>query len=268
MFIVRYLKASFQFDRLLTHFNEKFIKVFIYFIFLSLIYLIPMNYLIVRESGWRMDFIQQDFLDETPVWDMPAGCIINLNRFYCEDNTVTVLDHADVTYVFNGTKADVSKTVKQMVFTKDAMIYSDGRGNQMTSSGYEGFNYFSSNSFNLETGDLRDIAFTDFAKSVEASFSQYIVLYAVATNTAVNVFIQFIFILLLALVLQLFRFGYQTFFSYLDGIKFVMLSMGLPTIVALIVGLLQPSFGSVFFQLTMGLTVMIVMLKFGRKTLK
>lgn len=227
-----------------------------------------MNYLIVREAGWRIDFIQQDFLVDTPIWDLPEGCTINLNRFYCDDNTKTVLTHKDVTYIFNGTKTDVSKTVKQMIFTNENIIYSDGLGHQMTSNGYEGFNYFSSNSFNLETGDSRDAAFLELAKNVEASFNQYIVLYAVMTNTAVNIFIQFMFILMLALVLQLFRFGYQTFFSYLDGVKFVMLAMGLPTIISLIIGLLQPSFGSVFFQLTMGLTVMIVMLKFGRKTLK
>ena len=116
--------------------------------------------------------------------------------------------------------------------------------------------------------DARTEAFQSFALSVEASFSRYIVLYSVITNTMVNMFIQLAFILLLALVLQLFRFGYQHFMSYIDGVKFVILSMGLPTLIGLIVGLYQPAFGSVFFQLSMGLTVMIVMLKYGKKTLK
>ena len=63
-----------------------------------------------------------------------------------------------------GQKQMSQRRLNKWFSLKDAMIYSDGRGNQMTSSGYEGFNYFSSNSFNLETGDLRDIAFMDFCK--------------------------------------------------------------------------------------------------------
>lgn len=266
--MVRYLKASFQFDRLLSHSGEKFYKIFLYFLFLSLVYLLPMNLLIVRESGWRIDFIHQDFIDETPTWDMPAGCRIELDRFFCDINTKTILTHQDVTYIFNGTTADLDLAEKQMIFTEDHIIYSDGKGNQMNSQGYEGFESFNTNSFNLLEDDARIEAFQTFALSVEGSFSRYIVLYSVITNTMVNMFIQFTFILLLALVLQLFRFGYQHFMSYIDGVKFVILSMGLPTLIGLFVGLYQPAFGSVFFQLSMGLTVMIVMLKYGKKTLK
>ncbi|PKK87284.1 MAG: hypothetical protein CVV63_01560 [Tenericutes bacterium HGW-Tenericutes-8] len=268
MFMGRYLKASFQFDRLLTHSGEKFYKVFLYFMFLSLVYLLPMNLLIVRESGWRIDFIHQDFIDETPTWDMPAGCKIELDRFFCEIDSKTTLTHQDVTYIFNGTKADLDLDFKQMIFTSNYIIYSDGKGNQMQSKGYEGFETFNSNSFNLLEDDDRVLGFQAFATSVEASFSQYIVLYSVVTNTFVNMFIQLAFILMLALVLQLFRFGYQHFLSYIEGVKFVILAMGLPTVIGLIVGLYQPAFGSVFFQLSMGLTVMIVMLKYGKKTLK
>ena len=132
--------------------------------------------------------------------------------FFCDINTKTILTHQDVTYIFNGTTADLDLVEKQMIFTEDHIIYSDGKGNQMNSQGYEGFESFNTNSFNLLEDDARKEAFQTFALSVEASFSRYIVLYSVITNTMVNMFIQLAFILLLALVLQLFRIWLSTFY--------------------------------------------------------
>lgn len=268
MFLGRYLKASFKFSELLTHFNENIFKLLVYFLFLSLVYLIPMNLLIMSEDGFRIDFIHQDFITETPSWNLPSGCKIEFNDFHCSSDEKVIETHQDVTYIFNGSKADVDKDQKQVIFTKDAIIYSSGEGASMTSKGYKGFSYTDFDSVNLLKNDERTQAYLSFANSVESSFSDYIVLYSILTNVGVNLFIQFIFILLLALVLQLFRFGYQSFPGYIDGLKFVILSMGLPVAIGLVVGLFEPAFGSVFFQLSMGLTVMIVMLKYGKTSLK
>lgn len=268
MFLIRYFKASFQFETLLTHFDEKLSKLWIYFLVLSLIALFPMNFLVQRQEGYRIDFIHQDFLEETPNWVLPSGCLIEAGRLFCTDETKTTLTHLDVTYVFNGTIADKDLEVKQFIFTEDQIIYTDGKGASMSGT-YRGFDEtFNFNTFNLmDSADKKD-ALLDFASSVESSFSRYTILYSVLTNTGVSILVQFAFVLLLGLVLQLFRFGYQSFPSYFDGLKFIILSMGLPTVIGFIVGLFVPSFGSVFYQLAMGLTVMLVMLKYGKKSIK
>lgn len=268
MFLVKYFKASFQFSTLLTHFDEKFTKLWTYFIVLSLIALFPMNFLIQRQEGFRLDFIEQDFLEATPAWVLPSDCSIQVNRLMCDNSTKTTLIHLDMTYIFNGTASDIDLSKKQLILTFDRVIYTDGKGAQMTGS-YRGFDEtFNFNTYNLMDSAEQKDAILNFARNLEASFSRYTILYAVLTNTMVSILVQFAFVLLLGAVLQLFRFGYQSFPNYFDGLKFIILSMGLPSVIGFVVGIFIPSFGSVFYQLTMGLTIMIVMLKYGRTCLK
>jgi maltodextrin utilization protein YvdJ len=268
MFLVKYFKASFQFDRLLTHFDEKFSKLWIYFIILSLIALFPMNFLIQRQEGFRLDFIEQDFLESSPNWVLPSDCSIEVNRLICNNTNKTVLTHQGLTYIFNGSVSDIDLTQKQLILTSDTVIYTDGKGARMSGS-YRGFDEtFNFNTYNLMDDAEQVDAMLVFARSIEASFSRYTILYAVLTNTGVSLLVQFVFVLLLGAVLQLFRFGYQSFPNYFDGLKFIILSMGLPSIIGFIIGIFIPSFGSVFYQLTMGLTIMIVMLKYGKTCLK
>jgi len=268
MFLVRYFKASFQFETLLTHFDEKLSKLWVYFLILSMIALFPMNFLIQRQEGFRLDFIEQDFLEVTPNWVLPSNCRIETNRLFCDSETKTILTHQDITYVFNGTEADKDLTKKQLILTQNSVIYTDGKGAEMMGS-YRGFDEtFNFNAYNLMDNAEQKDALLGFARSIEASFSRYTILYAILTNTAVSILVQFAFVLLLGAVLQLFRFGYQSFPSYTNGLKFIILSMGLPSVVGFIVGMFIPSFGSVFYQLTMGLTIMIVMLKYGKTCIK
>jgi len=268
MFLIQYFKASFQFDTLLTHFDEKFTKLWTYFIVLSLIALFPMNLLIQRQEGFRLDFIEQDFLEESPNWVLPSNCTIEVNRLTCANTTKTVLTHQDVTYIFNGTVEDIDLDQKQLILTSDTVIYTDGKGARMSGS-YRGFDEtFNFNTYNLMDSAEKVDAMLLFARNIEASFSRYTILYAVLTNTGVSILVQFAFVLLLGAVLQLFRFGYQSFPNYFDGLKFIILSMGLPSLIGFIIGIFVPSFGSVFYQLAMGLTIMIVMLKYGKKCLK
>lgn len=268
MFLVKYFKASFQFESLLTHFDEPFKRLWVYFIVLSLIALFPMNFLIQRQEGFRLDFIEQDFLEESPNWVLPNDCSIEVNRLICSNTTKTVLTHQDVTYIFNGTNADIDLSKKQLVLTSDTVIYTDGEGARMSGS-YRGFNdTFNFNTYNLMDDAEQVDAMLLFARSIEGSFSRYTILYALLTNTGVSILVQFAFVLLLGAVLQLFRFGYQSFPNYFDGLKFIILSMGLPSVIGFIIGIFVPSFGSVFYQLAMGLTIMIVMLKYGKKCLK
>ena len=89
----------------------------------------------------------------------------------------------------------------------------------MTGYDYKGFNY--SQSFlelNLATGTERQQLYVEFGQAIEETFSSYIVLYTLLVNTITSIALNILFILILSLVLQLFRFGYSKFFTYLDGL--------------------------------------------------
>jgi maltodextrin utilization protein YvdJ len=100
---------------------------------------------------------------------------------------------------------------------------------------------------------------------VEKSFSAYIIFYAIAVNTLILTGTNLLFILLLSLVLQLFRFGYSTFFTYKESLIFLVYAMGLPAVISFIVGLFAPGVSTVLYQFSIGLIVMVVMLKYGKK---
>ncbi|MDO9628840.1 MAG: DUF1189 family protein, partial [Acholeplasmataceae bacterium] len=143
----------------------------------------------------------------------------------------------------------------------------NGENASMTGYDYKGFNdNVNFRSINLMEGSEKANAYIAFGTSIEQTFGPYIIFYTVLVNTIISFGLNAFFILLLSLVLQLFRFGYSTFFTYKESIKFLVLIMGLPALLSFIVGLIEPAFSPVFFQLGMGLTVMLTMLLYGKKT--
>jgi len=223
-----------------------------------------MNYLIVREQGWRLDFIEESFKESTPTWDLPNGCRIELNRFICPTDTETTLEHNGITYIFNyqGGGYDLSK--KQIIFTHTNIIYTNRNAEMVgTYKGFETGLRFSD--VNILSGVERSDAFIQFGSMVESSFSSYIVFYAIATNTVILTGANMLFILLLSLVLQLFRFGYSTFFSFKDSLAFLVIATGFPSVISFIVGLFLPGVSTVLYQFSIGLIVIVVMLKYGKK---
>ena len=264
MFIVRYFKYSFQFSQMLSRTQEKFWKVMIYFLILSSISLFPMNFLIVREQGWRLDFIEESFTSSTPTWNLPDNCRIELNRFFCPTDDEYIREHNGITYIFNyqGGGYDISK--KQLIFTHENIIYTNG--NAEMKGTYRGFEEgLRFNDVNVLSGVERSEAFISFGDRVEKSFSAYIVFYALFVNTITLTGTNLLFILLLSLVLQLFRFGYSTFFQYKESLIFLVYAMGFPAVISFIVGLFAPGVSTVLYQFSLGLIVMIVMLKYGKK---
>lgn len=266
MFILRYVKYSFNFSKVFTRVSEKSYKVIIYFLLLSLIQLFPMNYLIINEQGWRLDFIEEGFLVETPDWQLPENCRITLNTLMCTGSESYLYEHQGITYIFNDQEESFDASIKQVIFRENEIIYTNGEGAHMIGRGYRGFvDELNFQSLNLTSGEERQVAYLSFARQIENSFSPFIIFYTLLTNTVVSIGLNVLFIILLSLVLQLFRFGYSKFFTYKESLKFLVFMMGLPAMLSFIVGLIQPAFSPVFFQLGMGIATMAVMLIYGKK---
>lgn len=266
MFLARFFSYSFHYSQIMTKVNEKFWKYFIYFIIITLVNIFPLNYLIVKEQGWRLNFVEESFTLQTPDWVLPETCGISGSKLVCSTDDSYIYEHMGITYVFNYQGNDYDMTKKQILFKTDSIVYVNGENATMVGYGYKGFtenvNFLS---MNLAQGDDKAQMYIAFGQEIEASFSTYIVFYTLMVNTLTSLGLNMLFLLLLALVLQLFRFGYSKFFTFIDSIKFLILMMTVPALLSFGVGLFEPAFSPVFFQLGMGITTMVVMLIYGKR---
>ncbi len=264
MFLIRYLKTSFQLKEMIYRTKESAFKVFIYFVLLSLISVFPMNYMIVKEQGWRLDFIESAFRSETPTWDLPSGCTIEFNQLFCPNDTETILVHQDITFIFNYQGGSYEKAEKQIILGKNEIIYTS---NQAEMKGtYKGFDtQYQFDTINLLSGQEKEEAMVDFAMRIENSFSTYIVFYSILLNTMVMIGTNLLFVLLLTFVIQLFRFGYSSFFSYKEAFNFIVFATGIPSLLNFVIGIFAPGISNVIYSMSLGIIVMVIMLVYGKK---
>jgi len=189
-----------------------------------------------------------------------------MNTLVCTDDVTYTYEHKGITYVFNDRSDAFDANLKQVIFREKQIIYTNGEGAHMIGHNYQGFSdELRFQSLNLMTGEDRQSAYVMFASHIEKSFSPYVIFFTVMTNTVVGIGLNILFLILLSLVLQLFRFGYSSFFTYKESLKFLVFLMTLPALLSLIIGMLQPAFSPVFFQLGMGIVTMVVMLVHGKK---
>ena len=270
MFIIRFFKYSVDYPNYFEHAKEKGWKVLIFFMLLSLISLFPMNLLIVQEDGWKLDFIEQSFITETPNWQLPDECHITANELNCNTDTVYYYEHQGIAYIFNiDNEAYRESDEKSIIFMKNQIVYTNGEGAYMIGYDYKGFDdSYSFRSLNLATGENREAMYEQFGASIETSFSNYIIFYTLLVNTITSIGLYAFFVIVMSLVIQLFRFGYSSFLTFRQTTKMVVFAMGLPSIISLIVGFIEPSFTPVIFQFGIGIILMVVMLKYGKKTFK
>ena len=266
MFLIRFFRYSFNPKTLIPHAHQKLWKAIIYFIIISIITLFPLNFLIVQENGWSLDFIEANINEHTPDWVLPDDMKIYAYQLVVPDPEMTyTFENEGLTYIFNAT-GNEEITGKTVSFYVDRIVYLDGEGHQMIAYGYKGFyDEVNFRALNLATGTDRIDLYNEFGSMLEASFGSYVILYSLLMNTIVNMSIGIAFIFMLSLVMQLFRFGYTKFFSYKDSLVFIILSMGIPAVLSFFVGFVVPSFAPVIYQFGVGVVVMAVMLKYGKQ---
>jgi hypothetical protein len=266
MFLLRYFKYSFEYKRIFERLHEKGYKVFIYFLLLSLMSAFPLNFLIVRETGWRLDFIEESFRLETPEWQLPETCALRASKLVCDSDETYRYEHRDMVYVFNATDNDVDLDTEAVYFLEDRIVYTNGSDASMSGFNYTGFSKpLSFLELNLMSGSERQEAYIDFGVAIEETFGPYIVIYTVFVNTIIHILISIVFIIMLALVIQLFKFGYSSFMTFRESMKLIVFLMGLPAVLSLLIGLFVPAFSTVIYQLSMGIITMLVMLVYGKK---
>ncbi|MFA7417621.1 MAG: DUF1189 family protein [Acholeplasma sp.] len=269
MFLVKYFKMGFRYPQLIENSRHvNLLKIIIYFLLLTFIANFPLTWLTFEQQGSRINFIEQNMTEFIPNWtNLPATTITTggIPESYLDGSSYI---NGDFIYFF-GYDASIEslKDLNIVIFHKDFIQYIDMDGATIRTPNYQGFETpIMLSQLNISTGDERNEIFSLFAQSVEKSFSDQIIFYTVIRNQMIQFIATFIYIIVLSFIIQLFRFGFQKFLSYKEGLQFIILSATLPSVLALIFGLILPGFAPVVFNLVLGLVVMLVLLIFSRKT--
>ncbi len=266
MFILRFFKTSFSFQTMLIEVNEPFWKYLLYFLIMIMLIAFPLNYTIVSEQGFRINFIEESFTQETPNWVLPETCEIEAGSLTCDNPGTITLIHQDITYVINATQDMIDENQKAVYLLEDRLVYTNGVGASMTGYYHQGFlDRFSFRSLNLLEGTEKSLGYIAFAEQLENSFGPYIVFFSLLVNTLTTLGINIVFILMLSLVLQLFRLGYSKFFRYLDSLKFLIYTMTIPAVLSFLISWISMAFSPVIYQFGVGIITMVVMLTYGKK---
>jgi hypothetical protein len=263
MFIVKYFKQSFDFKHIFDNLKPFNIQLFIYFLCVTIVSAFPLNYQVITENGFRLNFIEEDFNGSYPdIQTFP--CTFSYAGMDCDTPFMFVFK--DITYVFDQTYEIDSNEV--MLFSQNNITYIKD-GIRLESRGYEGFqDLIDMNIIALNDSLDKEEAFKTFASGVEQSFGAYIIIYTLFTNIMVQIVVQSIFVIFLVAVLRLFKFGLSTFMTINESFSFVIMMMTLPAVLSVGIALIEPVFASVLYQFLVGIVVMIVMLKIGRKHYK
>lgn len=268
MFLVRYFRDSFKFKTLLITKDKTLVKSIIFFLLMIIIATFPMSLDAVKNRGTRLDFIIEHFRENTLNWDMPSTFEIKGGKLITNgSNDEYIYEYKDITYIINFQgELNHLENKSSIIFQTDVITFINDKGEYMTGHGYQGFvDVFSFKEFELASPVERTKLYEQFAENIEKSFSNQIVLFTVLRNTTVQIFTNLIYILVLSLLVQLYKFGYEKFMSYKEGLMFVLLAMGLPALLSFGVGFIAPAFSPVIFQISSGMIVMLVPLIFGKK---
>lgn len=261
MFIIQYFKNGFSYEHVFKRLIPINFKVVLYFIILTFLSAFPLNYQIIREEGFRLDFIAESF--NTSIPDVEIDCEVSFAGINCQENVS--FTHQNVTYYIETYDESKAYEERSIILSNDRIYYLQGES-ILESSGYQGF------SDTLDMGGLifsnqeeKEALWQAFGEGIEGSFGSYIIFNALLTNTVIQFVIQFIFIIFLSFVLQLFKYQLSSFMTYSESLTFIVWMMTLPAVLAVGIALFEPVFASVIYQFLVGIVIMIVMLKYGRK---
>ncbi len=270
MFLITIFKKSFQLNKILTLRHLKFWKFLIYFLIVSTISLFSYNFTNLKEGGWKLGFVEHNFLSvENAGVRLPNNITIRqLSGVNGSSDFVVFKDskNGDIIYRFEPTEENLNYelNVRQLLFTNKAIYYIKGDGQSILEGTYNGFpEEISFESINNSPNKKEELI--KLASYIEKSFGSQNAFFTIITFSAVQIVLYIILLLVLGLLIQLFRFGYTNFMSYLDGIKIVIASMTIPSIVSFFVGFFTHALTPFIIQFGIAIILMIVMLKYGKR---
>jgi maltodextrin utilization protein YvdJ len=228
-----------------------------YFLLLILLVSFPLNYQIVKTGGWALFDFTSKMREEAPSWlpsALPEDLAISnagLEWFQAQQSAFESLNHAGETllYVFQPTGIYVGNE-RALVFYPDRIVYYEEGGTERLSTNYQ--NISERVAFldlkMLDRGDAVD----QFAGLVEQAFSPYAVMRSVVLNVGINLFLNALLVLAVAVIFLLLRVKFQKVTNFGENLCIVLSAMTLPALIAFFVGVAGVmevnAFSAVVFQ--------------------
>ncbi|NLL68609.1 MAG: DUF1189 family protein [Acholeplasmataceae bacterium] len=278
MFLVRIFRDSFIFNRVLKLRYEAFWKLGIYFIIISLISLFSFNFTNLRTGGWKLGFVENILLLEKN-YDKQLPSSITIRKLsgvnstdgdqllFYENNEGKIIRFWFVTNESEDfVNTDIDLNAEQLIFTNKKTYYVKGDGKGLMIGSYQNFpEEISFETINTLPDNERRVQLTILAETIEKSFGRQNAFFTIVTFSSVQLALYVVLVLLLALVLQLFRFVYVDYMSYIDGVKIVISTMTIPSVISFIIGFFTHALTPVIVQLGLGIILMLIMIKYGKK---
>lgn len=222
----------------------------------------PLNYAIVRENGWNLNFIKASLQEHIPLWyplDLPVDCSLSAQGFSC-DTTLTpfTLSADGFDIVFGGTIEDAAEGMKYLILGSEKMYFVDEDG-MILETDYRGFTR--TITFQELRANAAEETIVEFSSSIEDSFGAYLIIYSVITNIWVSLLLNIIYVFMFSLLVMIFKIGYQTFMTYREAVKLTVVAMTIPSLVSVIIGFLSlESFAFSSMIMAFGVPLMMIIL--------
>jgi maltodextrin utilization protein YvdJ len=278
MFLVKIFRDSFYLDRILKLRFLKFWYFIIYFFLISFVSLFSFNYANLKEGGWKLGFVEYNFISvENVNVKLPNDIVIRplsgVKSLSGQSQSVIYNDsvNGQILYRFliNEEGLTLNKEdlkVRQLIFTDKRILYVKGDGSVPLEGDYDNFSeevrFESIN--NITNAKEKREALVSLANSIEKGFGKQNAFFTIITYSTVQILLYILLIFLLSAILQLFRFGYTKFMSFFDGMKIVIATMTVPSVISFVIGFFTHALTPVIVQFGLGIILMIAMLKYGK----
>lgn len=237
------LKSSFTFKSLFQIRKKTGYAFFWYFVLIIIFSSLPLNLLIIRQNGWRLNAIVSNLENEDLAWlpnDLPISFIVDANNglISLTDDTIQyVFETSKYTIIINGAENNYEIKANLIVLTKEAIIYYNDQqkpiiGTYSSLKQKVDFQY-------LTKMEDKLVAKHKFIEIFKVAFAPYFILSSVILWTAINLLMQIVLLFTITSIFLLIRINYQKVASYREYLKIHVASYTIPTIISVIVGLIS-----------------------------
>lgn len=231
--------STFSFEDAFDVFNARFIKVFIYFVFLNLMMLLPVTLQVSDMNNFDYARFGMKFTTtEIPEWisdGIPTSCKIANNYLDCGMDQIFEYElvDRDKTYtVYFNVPSDVTYDEENVIVFYHHGIDVNIRGNvvRLTYIGFNGVDFEDFESMTKE--ETAGILFEDFYQSVKPIIILPIILMGVGALFVANLML----VVMIAALSMLFSFNQSEFPKYHNMVKLFMIASTIPALINVILG--------------------------------
>ena len=274
---------SFSFKKIFQNGNASWRSIIAYFLFIVLVTSFPLNLQIFQNDGWKgLNTITMGIREAAPNWfpnELPNDVALSSNGLYTPTETTyyyesILVDGTFYQFVINPQTEDeiiefttlyteegvVTKDTngqvvltpyqKAIVLCKDKVLYYDNTSDPIIG------NYHHINQV-IHFTELKSMekfaALTLLLDAIDGAFNQYMVFSNILINTATQLAMNLVMVVIIAAIFLLIRIKYKKVTNYHQNVGILISSMTIPSILSFIIGIIgiieMNSFGVVLFQL-------------------